>query len=99
MAPKLPNARKARPNVLPVLPDPSRLFKARVGKKAESTPEETDSVGETTETPGSVSETAITELSSEIGAEKENSSNTDSVEDKAVSASTGEHLSSIPDES
>ncbi|KAK5056234.1 hypothetical protein LTR84_012787 [Exophiala bonariae] len=93
MAPKLHNSQKARPNVLPVLPDPSRLFRARGGKKAESTSEQTDGAGETRDTPSSVGETAINELSSEVGTEKDISSNPDSVEEKAVSASTASQAS------
>lgn len=90
MAPGLPANRKARSSVLPVLPDPARLFKTRASKKAESTPKEFDGAGDIGEAAGPSSQTATTEVSSEVSTEKENFSNTDFVEDKTVSASTGE---------
>lgn len=107
MAPDLPiNHQKARPNVQPVLPELSRLFKARASKgKVESSstqtsPSETDqSAAETKETTESANEAASTELPSDAGIEQEDLNNATSCEDKAVSASTGEHGRSVFHES
>lgn len=95
MAPGLTANRKARSNVLPVLPDPARLFKTRASKKAELTPKEFDSAGDIGETAGPSSQTASTDLPSEVSTEKENFSNTVFVENKTVSASTGERHSMV----
>jgi hypothetical protein len=103
MAPDLPiNHQKARPSIQPVLPELSRLFKARGSKeKVESSPTETSpseidqSTVETKETTEPASQAGSTELSSDTGIEQEDFNNANSFEDKAVSASTGEHDLSI----
>ncbi|KEF58976.1 uncharacterized protein A1O9_03819 [Exophiala aquamarina CBS 119918] len=88
---------KARPSiqpVLPVLPELSRLFKAHSKKNVESSAPQTSpsefgqSAVKTKQTPEPANKSGPTEFSSEAVLAQEDVNNTNSVEDKAVSAST-----------
>lgn len=106
MAPGLPmNRQKGRPSIQPVLPELSRLFKAHGSKKnvesspAETSPSEFDqSAVESNETSEQANQTGSSELSSEAVIGQEDLNNTHSMEDKAVSTSTGERRFQILDE-
>lgn len=103
MSPDLPmNRQKARPSIQPVLPELSRLFKAHNSKKkaepssSQASPSDIDQGAvRTKEIQESAIQASPRGLSSEAVVGQEDFNNTNSVEEKAVSASTGERYSHI----